>query len=503
MRQAAAARAARCKHPTLPCSQGRSCCPCGSPRQRRPAARPQVVTHWPALKPPPPPEARAPAREAAAVAARAHGRGAPLPPALAAEVAAGALARLHAAALRAPRALLAAAPPGGPLEWEEQQQPLAVAVSRSVDFGIQRVAGGGGWGGGDAVGSGGGGDAAGGAPPRVLYRSLRVRNAGAGPVHVVSVSAAPPSAFFTLADDHGVCAAPEELARRAAAAVRGGGGEAPACVVLQPGEECEVTVALTLRLTAGAAREDLGLCSQLLLVTLAAPAAAGGDAPAAVGGDAPAPPAAGGGWAWRVVGRRLTALLVGREAAALAGLLRADAPPFVPAHARDLLRALTPSWMFAPRHLALPLAEELVGAGRCCLAAAAVRQGGLAAPGQRTRLARPLTPASRATTCRARRPRAPPARSRAAARARRSPPSPWPPSASPRASASRRPPRRPAPRPRARVRARARAAGSCACTARSFWRRGRRSATSRGSTCLTCPCGRCARQPGRFRRRAA
>jgi hypothetical protein len=101
-------------------------------------------------------------------------------------------------------------------------------------------------------------------------------------------------------------------------------------------------------------RDDLGLISQLVLVTLVSPVTSPAD---------PAMAAPSGGAAAAVLGRRATALLVRREAE-LRTLLRATAPPFVPASLRWLLMSDSAQVMTPHDKLQLPIPEAKVGVGR-------------------------------------------------------------------------------------------------------------------------------------------
>jgi hypothetical protein len=150
----------------------------------------------------------------------------------------------------------------------------------------------------------------------------------------------PASRYLALSDDFG-------LSRRSRRAGLAGGAASPA-VELRPGESLEATIILQ---PWSRGPRSPGTISQLLLVTVAVPAASAG------GG------ASLGGWAFQVAARRAVALLVSpAAAAALGSLLRANAPPFVPAAVRQLLQArLRP--VVPPPDVQLPVPLELVGGG--------------------------------------------------------------------------------------------------------------------------------------------
>jgi hypothetical protein len=136
------------------------------------------------------------------VAARPPGRAAPPPAPAAAWLAAGGVARLHAAALADMRALLAVGAGAG------GSGPLL--VSESVDFGVVRMEAGPGGeqqqrdgaeeaasDGGSGSGSGGESDSGGGGSDRggagrvdaTRYRSVRVTKVGSGPVYILHITA--------------------------------------------------------------------------------------------------------------------------------------------------------------------------------------------------------------------------------------------------------------------------------------------------------------------------
>lgn len=332
-----------------------------------------------------------------------------MPPATAAWIAGGGAAALQAAALADVRSLLQADGLG----------LGGVRLSRGIDWGMQSVVTAGSSGGDRPLGgsSGGrpgdasdgaraagsatpldvlcgsvGGAGGGGAPQvRLRPRSVRIYNGGRAPVQIVSIAAVPESRFIGVLDDFGMCRPLCALQRSAAAAtakathpaaaplgngacragVEGAEGEAlpPAAVVeLQPGEAYEVTLVLQPLLRRGQSKDELGLVTQLLLVTLAIPDAAtsgGGSSSQAPDGCMPAPgalKAASGGWRYVCAARRAAAFLVGREAAAVASLLRAAAPPFVPASLRALLLTHNDAHVHAPpKQLRLPVKEDAVG----------------------------------------------------------------------------------------------------------------------------------------------
>jgi hypothetical protein len=189
----------------------------------------------------------------------------------------------------------------------------------------------------------------------------------------------PASSFLGLVDDHGICCTPQDLQQRLAAAQTSDPKAAPAntngtaaaegeaagaaskaaagetesstpavaakrtskVIELQPGDEYEISVVLQPDLRSGQTVDDLGLISQLILISAAVQATPGQ-------------------WRRVVAARRVTAFLVGREAAAVSQLLRATAPIFVPKSLRRLLLTDATAEVHGAPELLLPLQNSMV-----------------------------------------------------------------------------------------------------------------------------------------------
>lgn len=124
-------------------------------------------------------------------------------------------------------------------------------------------------------------------------------------------------------------------------------------------------------LQADQSREDLGLISQLILITAAVQQPQGAPSPPSAALAGATPPSArpgretikgadGGVWVPVVIGRRATAFLV-QQAATLHTLLRATAPPFVPQALRQALLSEGVRVVGPLRDLRLPVPREQVG----------------------------------------------------------------------------------------------------------------------------------------------
>jgi len=121
-------------------------------------------------------------------------------------------------------------------------------------------------------------------------------------------------------------------------------------IELAPGEEYEITVVLQPELRPGLNQDDLGLVSQIILITVAAE----------LGQHRPPHALESSRWSGCVIGRRVTALLVAREMNTIGALLKATASPFVPQSLRQLLLTDVDAWVVAAPDVQLPVPEDVV-----------------------------------------------------------------------------------------------------------------------------------------------